>query len=351
MGEIMRDSILYSAIRALVVAFCVVIGLCLGFVFVSVLIGALSGDGTSTKLTTVNTEEILPNAEGRREALSSEAPVILQVNINGVIGMESLDTKSIRQQLVESREGNFKDDRIKGILLYINTPGGTVTDADGIYRALGDYKKKYKVPVYAYIDGLCASGGMYVALAADKVFASDTSLIGSVGVIAPTFMNVTKLLEKIGVETLTISAGKDKDALNPLRPWKPGEDENYRQIIDYYYKHFVELVTTHRPDISKEKLVQDYGAHIFPAPEAQKYGFIDVSGISLADTLKELLKEVGITTDNYQVIRLENKSWWNSLFSSQANSLFTGKIQHQISFSPEVDLLLRNQFLYLYCPQ
>jgi protease-4 len=346
----MRDSILYSAIRALVVAFCVVIGLCLGFVFISVLIGGISSSSSEAKLTTVNTEEILPNAEGQRQVLSSSAPVILQLNIDGIIGMENLDTKSIRQQLVESREGDFKDNRVKAILLYINTPGGTVTDADGIFRALKNYKEKYKVPIYAYVDGLCASGGMYVALAADKIFASETSLIGSVGVIAPSFLNLTKLLDKIGVETLTISAGKDKDALNPLRPWKPGEDANYRQIIDYYYHHFVELVAAHRPAMNKEKLIKDYGALLFPAPQAKENGYIDTSGISLADTLKELLKEANITTEDYQVIRLENKSWWTTLFSNQASSLFTGQIKHQISFSPEIDLLFHHQFLYLYCP-
>lgn len=346
----MRDSILYSSIRALVVAFCVIIGLCLGLIFISVLLGALTGNTSDYKLTTVNTEEILPNANGKREVLTSEAPVILQVNIDGIIGTEELGEKTILQQLVESREGNFKNNRVKGILLYINTPGGTVTDADGIFRALQEYKKKYQVPIYAYIDGLCASGGMYVSLAADKVFASGTSLIGSVGVIAPTFMNLTKLLDKIGVETLTISAGKDKDALNPLRPWKPGEEDNYRQIIDYYYNHFVDLMTTHRPEITKEKLTKDYGAHIFPAPDALEKGFIDVSGVSLADALSELLKQAAITSDNYQVIRLENKGWWKTLFSSQASGLLTGKIQHQISFTPEVDILLRNQYLYLYNP-
>lgn len=348
----MRDSILYSAIRALVVAFCVVIGLSLGFVFISVLIGAVTGSTGDQKLTTVNTEEILPNANGKREVLSSEAPVILQVNVDGVIGTELLDEKTVRQVLVESREGDLKNNRVKGVLLYINTPGGTVTDADGIYRALGDYKTQYKVPVYAYVDGLCASGGMYVALAADKIFASGTSLIGSVGVIAPTFLNVTKLLEKIGVDTLTLSAGKDKDAMNPLRPWKPGEDENYKQIIDYYYGHFVDLVTKHRPEISKEALIKDYGARIYTAPDAMAKGFIDVSGASLKDALSELLKEAGITGNNYQVVRLTSKGWWNLLFSSQAaTTILSGKIQHQFSFSPEVDLMLKNQFLYLYCPQ
>ncbi len=348
----MRDSILYSAIRALAVAFCVVIGLCLGFIFMTVLIGAMSGSSTGdSKLTTVNTEEILPNADGNRDFISSEAPVILQLNINGLIGLEHLDQQTIRQQLVESREGSLKDGRVKALLLYINTPGGTVTDADGIYQAIRDYKTKYDLPVYAYVDGLCASGGMYIALAADKVYASDISLIGSVGVIAPTFMNVTQLLNKIGVETLTISAGLDKDALNPLRPWKPGEDANYREVVEYYYSHFVNLVTQRRPEITKELLVKDYGAHIFPAPIAQQHGFIDVSGASLQETLRALVKEAQLSESNYQVIQLQNKNWLASLFSARANPLFQGSVKHTLSLSPSLDLALRNQFLYLYCPQ
>lgn len=347
----MRDSILYSAIRALFVAFCVVIGLCLGFVFISVIMGAMaSGPGAESKLTTVNTEEILPNVEGKREAVSSSAPVILQIDVNGIIGTDELNNKSVRQQLIESREGHFKNDRVKGVLLYLNTPGGTVTDADGIYRALAEYKKKYQVPIYAYVDGLCASGGIYVALAADKIFASETSLIGSVGVVVPAFLNITKMFDKIGVETLTISAGKGKDALNPFRPWKPGEEDNYRHIVDFYYNHFVDLVTTHRPEISKEQLIQDYGAHVFPAPEALTRGLIDVSGASLADTLRELLSAANIKDENYQVIRLENKGWWRGLFSSNSN-LLTGTLKHQLSFPAEIDILLRHHYLYLYCPQ
>lgn len=345
----MRDSIIYSAVRALAVAFCVVIGLCLGFIFISFIIGSLSTGSTDSRLTTVNTEEILPNAEGKREALTKETPVILQINVEGIIGMDQLDTKSIRQLLVESREGDFKNDRVKAILLYINTPGGTVSDADGIFNALLSYKKKYQIPIYAYVDGLCASGGMYVAMAADKIFSSDTSLIGSIGVIAPSFMNFTKLLEKVGVETLTISAGKDKDALNPLRPWKPNEDQNYRHIIEYYYEHFVNLITTYRPKISKDDLINEYGAKIFPAPLAQEYGFIDVSKASLSTALTELL-EVANVTGKYQVIQLENKGWWKTLFSSYFSSLFGGRLERFSSYFFQTDLLMGNQFLYLYQP-
>jgi protease-4 len=346
----MRDSILYSAIRALFVSFCVIIGLTLAFVFMAMVLGLLGGTEAETQLTTVTTEEILPNAKGERKALGYDVPVILQVNIDNVIGTEILNTSTVTQQLVESREGVYKKDRVKAILLYINSPGGTVMDADGIFNALLTYKKKYNVPIYAFVDGLCASGGLYISLAADKIFSRNVSLIGSVGVIVPSFVNVSKLLEKYDIETLTLSAGKDKDAMNPLRPWKAGESENYKQLIDYFYNHFVDLVTQYRPKVNKELLINDYGAKIFTSKEALERGFIDVNDASLSDALSHLLEKVNITDDNYQVIKLESRKWWKSLFSSDS-SLFTGKVKHQISLSPEIDLMCHNKFLYLYYPQ
>ncbi|MBA3721612.1 MAG: signal peptide peptidase SppA [Parachlamydiaceae bacterium] len=345
----MNDSILYSAIRSLFTAFCAVIGIGLGIVFFTILIGALSSGSTESKLKTVNTHEIMPNAKGEREALSKTTPVILQINVDGVIGTEGLSMQTVRQQLIESREGDFKDDRVKALLVYINSPGGTVVDSDGIYRALKEYKEKYKVPVYAFVDGLCASGGMYVASAADKIYATDASLIGSVGVIAPTFMNVVKLMDKIGVDTLTLTAGTDKDAMNPFRVWKPGEEKNYQDIIDYYYKQFVNIVSTGRKDLSKEKLVKDYGAKIFNAEAAKENGYVDQSNATIAEALTDLKKAAGIEDDKYQVVKLENKSWWNSLFSEDS-ALFTGKVKYQLQILPEMDPALQNKYLYLYCP-
>ena len=107
----------------------------------------------------------------------------------------------MRKMLTESREGTFKDDRVKAILLDINSPGEHGHYANGMYRALKEYKQKYKVPIIAYVDGLCASGGMYVAAAADEVYASDVSLIGSIGVITPSFFNVYKALKNLDRST------------------------------------------------------------------------------------------------------------------------------------------------------
>lgn len=349
----MRDSIFYSAIRSLFVAFCAVIGICLAFIVLTIGIGALSSTSTDSKLKTVHTEEIMPNAEGQRVVLTSTAPVILQLNMDGLIGTEELSMKSIKQQLIESREGEYKDNRVKGILVHLNTPGGTVIDADGIYRALKEYKEKYKVPIYAYVDGLCASGGMYVAAAADKILASDVSLIGSIGVIAPSFLNFTKVMDKIGIEALTLSAGTDKDAMNPLRPWKPGEEKNYQDIVNYYYQYFLNVVTSNRPGLSKEKLINDYGARIFVAKEAMEYGFIDENKTSITEAIKELVKAAGIE-ENYQVIKFQKSGWWNTLFGDTAASLsqllLKGSITHKIQLAPELDPALQNKFLYLYAP-
>lgn len=345
----MKDSMFYSAFRALFVAFGTMIGIAFGLVALLLIVGLLSGTSTESKLKTHNEQEIMPNADGKRETHITEVPVILQVDIDGVIGIDNLTMQAVRQELIESREDDFKGDRVKGVLVYINTPGGTVVDADGIYRALKEYKEKYKVPVYAFVDGICASGGMYVAAAADKIFATDVSLVGSVGVIVPTFMNFTKLLDKIGVDTVTLSAGKDKDAMNPFRPWKPGEEKNYQNLIDYFYGHFVNILTTNRPAMSPEKLVAEYGAHIFDANSAKEKGFIDESNASLTSALKELLAKANIEDDKYQVVRLKKKDWFSSLFSS-TSPLWTGKITHQFKVADELDPALQNQFLYLYRP-
>lgn len=345
----MRESIFSSSIRAFFIALFAMIGICVGLVVLVIAISSLSETATSDVESSYS-HEIVANAEGKRKALSKDAPVVLKINIQGIIGTENLNMNTIRKQLIESREGDFKNDRVKALLVQINTPGGTVVDSDGIYRALKAYKELYKVPVFAYVDGLCASGGMYVASAADKIYASDISLIGSVGVISPSFLNFSQTLDKLGIQSLTLSAGKGKDDMNPLRPWRAGEQDSYQAIINYYYNHFVNVVTSNRPEISKEKLIEDYGAQIFNAEQSKEYGFINASGYSLNSTISELVKEIGIQDDFYQVVEMKTKSWISEFLKSEF-SLLKGKVTHQLLLTPEMDANLMNQFLYLYRPE
>lgn len=346
----MQDSVFKSGLRAFFITLFAILGLLIGILLITAIFSF--APDTTSEATLNYTPQIVANAEGKRTVLSKDTPVILKLNVEGIIGLDSLDKNTIREQLIESREGTLKDDRVKALLLHINSPGGTVVDADGIYHAVKAYKDQYKVPVYAYIDGLCASGGMYIAVAADEIYASDVSMIGSIGVLSPSFINVSQLLDKIGVQSLTLTAGKGKDDLNPLRPWKPGESDNIKSLIDHYYQMFVNIVTTNRPQIDKEKLINDYGAKVFNAVQAKEYGYIDANGLSYNDVLRKLVAKIGVKDNNYQVMEFKKKSWFSELFSSES-TILKGKITHyhQLQLSADLDSKLMNKFLYLYRPE
>jgi protease-4 len=345
----MRQSLFFSALRSFFTALFAVIGIGIGFLLLMILIAALPSTTSTTDLTNKFSPEVMANANGERKSVSATVPVILKLNLHGVIGGEELTTDMIKQLLVESREGSLKNDRVKAILLSINSPGGTVVDSDGIYRAIKHYKEQYKVPVYAHVDGLCASGGYYSACAADKIFATEASLIGSIGVIVSPFFNFTQLIDKLGIQALTLSAGKGKDELNPLRPWKAGEQENLQSIINYYYALFVDIVAANRPELDKSKLINDYGANVFNPTEAQQYGYINEKNSTESDVLKLLLQQIGIENEEYQVVELQHKTWFSELFKGEW-SLLRGQVTHQLQLLPELPPQLMGQFLYLHSP-
>lgn len=341
----MPDSLIRSSLRAFLIAFFAVFGIFLCFTLMMGVFSSLSQK--NEEITTSYTPEIQANADGVRKKQKDSSPVILELDIKGVIGTAELNQSKIETLLVESREDTLKDNRVKGILLHINSPGGTITDADGIFRALKAYKAHYNVPIYAFADGLCASGGMYVACAADKVYASDVTLAGSIGVISGSYVNVSQLMEKLGVTALTLSEGKGKDELNPLRPWGPDEDKNTKEIIQHYYLSFVDLIVANRKNVSRDALIKEYGARVFPAETAAKIGFIDEAGMSRNAVLKKLLEALSIDDDFYQVISLKNSNWFSQLFDTKSPAI-TGKIKHELHIEGDLPKELLSKPLYLY---
>ncbi len=344
----MSNSIFSATVRSFFVCFAAVMGILLGMFVLIIAIGAASGSSdTSPQISYKYSPEILPNGNGVRKILSSSSPVILTIDIKGVIGLDGLTQEKIAQQLIESREGDFTGDRVKAILLDIDTPGGTSSDADAIYRAIKAYKETHNTPVYAFIDGYCASGGVYIASAADKIYSTEASLIGSVGVIMSSALNFSQLMDKIGVQSLTLYEGKGKDNLNPLRPWVKGEEDNIKDAIDYFYQLFVNIVTQNRPNLSKQKLIDVYGANVYPATLAKEYGYIDESGVSRQETLKQLTAAIGEEDDQVQVVRMESTNWLSELFKT-SNPLLQGKITHQVDIPLEMRFGSHPQVLYLY---
>lgn len=344
----MKDSLFKSAIRSLLITFGAFLGFGLGLIFILLFFSGLSDDTSKLKIETSYKPLIMPNAKGIRKEMDKSVPVILQLDISGIIGSEFLNEKTVRQQLIESREGELKNERVKAILLTIRSPGGTVDDADSIYQALKNYKSEYKVPIYAFVDGMCASGGFYVACAADKIYARDSSLIGSIGVILSPFINVSQLIEKIGVSSMTLFAGKGKDSMNPLRPWKEGEQANLQNIINEYYTRFVNLVIQNRPNVNREQLVDHYGADIYLSDEAAKKGMIDFPDSSESQVISELATAIGASNDSYQVVSLSKKSWLTELFSEKNGLSSFSSHHHHIDLGDGIPNELRGKLLYLY---
>lgn len=345
--KIVQESIFLNSLRSFFGALFGTIGVVIGIVLFFVILIALLSLSDGSKFG--SNVKIRPDAEGNRKELAKTAPILLEILIDGEIGGDSLTGEKIQDILLSSREDELKD-RVKGILLTINSPGGGVNDSDVIYHLLKDYKERYHTPIYAYVDGLCASGGYYIACASDKIYSSGVSAIGSIGVLSwPPFVNVSQTLEKIGVNTLTLTAGNGKDEMNPFRPWKEGEQKHYQTLIDFYYGKFVEIVSTARPPLTKEVLAS-VGAQVFPAPHAKELGYVDEITTTGNKAIKDLAHAAGIKEgEKYQVITLQSKSWWKKVMSEKS-PLFTGNVHHEVNLPQELRMEKGNPFSYLFKP-
>lgn len=340
-----RPSIFSATIRAFFKTIAVTIGIGLGLA----LIIALLGFGGVDELERKTQYKVLPNAEGVRSSLGTTEPVILKIDINGVIGLGELTTEKMRTLLTESRETPFNNDRIKAILLHVNSPGGISFDAMNIYRMLKEYKERHDIPVIAYVDGLCTSGSLMIAVAADKIVAAEGSIIGSVGVITNTFFNASELIKKYDIEAQTISKGINKDPMNPWRAWKEDEAAPIQNLVNYHYDIFVNLVAENRPLLNKEKLINEYGANVFPAEQAVDLGYIDATGFDYSDALQLTVEAAGLKDKTYHVAGISTKLWISD-FLNESSPIIQGKVTHQFQMHPDLHPSMMNKFLYLYIP-
>lgn len=343
-----RESVFVGALRSFCSAFAVIIGIALAVLLI--VIGA-SFFSSPVIMPEKSTVYVSADAEGRRELLPMSSPVILRIDFHGEIGIGDLTYQNIETLLLDSREDLFKDNRVKAILMHVNTPGGLATDSDFIYQAIKKYKEQYKVPVFAYVDDLCASGGMFITAAADRVYASTEAIVGSIGVVMGPAFNFSKTMDNWGVQSLTLTQGKDKDMLNPFRPWKEGEDASLRNIMSVNYERFVSVVTSNRPKIDKEKLFNEYGAQVYLSPQAQEIGYIDVANSDYNTTLRELANEAGIQEhERYQVFTLKPARSFFSELAQNKFSLLKGKITHVLQLGSQSNEHFNGKTLYLYQP-
>lgn len=139
----------------------------------------------------------------------------------------------------------FEDSGAQGIVLLINSPGGSPVQAGIIYDEIRRLKGKYKKPVYAVVEESCASAAYYLASAADRIYVDKASIVGSIGVLMDGF-GFTGLMDKLGVERRLLTAGENKGFLDPFSPQTDKQRAFAQQMLDQVHKQFIEAVKAGR---------------------------------------------------------------------------------------------------------
>jgi protease-4 len=215
---------------------------------------------------------------------SDASKKIAVVTVQGLI-MESMGAGPGTVSSVSKALKAIEDDEnVVGVLLAIDTPGGGVTASDRIYHDLEQFKERTKLPVHAMFYDVAASGGYYVAMAADHITAHPTSITGSIGVISK-FYNVSEAMGKVGVSVNVIKSLNSKgevsfkDMGSPFRPMSPQEKALLQTLITEMWDRFTSVVIAGREGKMKPERVKELAdGRVFTGEQALKAGLIDAVG-------------------------------------------------------------------------
>ncbi|MDO9516351.1 MAG: signal peptide peptidase SppA [Syntrophales bacterium] len=190
----------------------------------------------------------------------------------GVVSIEGVLSDS--RDLIRQLDRYERDNGVKAVVLRINSPGGAVVPSQEIYDKVLQVKKSKKVVVS--MGSVAASGGYYIACAADRIIANPGTITGSIGVIIQ-FSQIEDLLKKLGLKTTVVKAGKYKDVGSPVREMTAAERALIQGVIDDIHNQFIEAVVSNR-DIPRKEIEHIADARIFTGRQALEAGLIDSLG-------------------------------------------------------------------------
>ena len=233
---------------------------------------------------------------------------IALVRIQGML----MDSQNIVRQLSDYRH----NPGVRGILLRIDSPGGAVAPAQEIYSEIMKLRADHKT-VYASMGTVAASGGYYIACAADYVLANPGTLTGSIAAVMA-FSNIEELTNKIGVKPVIIKSGKYKDVGSPLRAMNPEERKLLQNVVDDVHQQFVQAVAKGRGlSVSEVKEIAD--GRIMTGQQALKLKLIDEMG-GLEKTLELLAKKIGVEGRPKVIEEKEKTPFFDWLLQSSLSS-------------------------------
>ncbi|MEW6452043.1 MAG: S49 family peptidase [Pseudomonadota bacterium] len=215
----------------------------------------------------------------------SDAPVVPVVRLSGAIGIQTpLRPGLTLPGVAKSLDRAFGMSNARAVALQINSPGGSAAQSHLIFqriRALADEKK---IPVFAFVEDVAASGGYMIACAADEIVCDPSSIVGSIGVVGGSF-GFEKLIDKIGVERRLYTSGENKAMLDPFLPEKAEDVAKLKAIQKEIHEHFIALVKSRRGDKLDSRESALFTGEYWTGTRAKEFGLIDSIG-DLRGTLR-----------------------------------------------------------------
>lgn len=216
----------------------------------------------------------------------SKGPHTAVVNIDGVI---SATTEANADAINASLKSAFEDNNTKGVILRINSPGGSPVQAGNIFDEIVRMRNEHpNIPVYAVIEDVGASGGYYIAAGAEKIYADKASLVGSIGVRMDMF-GFTDAIAKLGIERRLMTAGTKKGLLDPFLPEDDTVKQHLQGLLDQIHQQFINAVKSQRGDRLGES--EDlFSGLVWSGEESVDLGLVDALG-SVAYVAREVIGE------------------------------------------------------------
>jgi protease IV len=236
----------------------------------------------------------------------------------GVVEIEGMitDTKDTVEDIVRFKD----DDTVLGVIVRINSPGGSVGPTQEVFRELR--KLGLKKRVYVSMGAVCASGGYYIASAGEKIYANPSTITGSIGVVMEQVV-AEDLFRKIGLEPVTIKTGKFKDVGSPFRKMSEEERAYLQEILDSIYDQFLQDVADGRKmAIARVKSLAD--GRVYTGTQAQKEGLVDTIG-TFYDSVDDLKKAVGLKGKPFLVYGKRPFSLLKWLITSLSNTIVNSR--------------------------
>lgn len=198
------------------------------------------------------------------------------VHIKGEMSQDSAGTYN-HEYILNAIDAMIEDSQNKGMILLVDTPGGTVFSADELYFKIKEYQEETGRPVYSSMQSMAASGGYYISAPCDKIIANRNCWTGSIGVTMGTFIDVSELLDALGIRTETITSGDNKAMGSSTDPMTAEQRAIYQSLIDEAYDQFVEIVAEGRK-MDEEKVRKVADGRIYTAKQAMDLGLVDAIG-------------------------------------------------------------------------